>query len=67
MVYLTPVLQLWVITLNLLIFMATSGPLVSGTKFRLHLVVFELCRESYATNIDRPLAAVNTEIQQYMG
>ena len=44
--------------------MATSGPLVSGTKFRLHLVAFELCRGSYATNIDRPLAAGKTEIWQ---
>ena len=57
MAYLTPILQLWIITWNLLIFMATSGPLVSGTKFCLHLVAFELCRELYATNIDRPLAA----------
>jgi hypothetical protein len=60
--YLTAVLQLWVITWNLLIFMATSGPLVSGKKFRLHLVAFDLCLEFYATNIDRPLAAGKTEI-----
>ena len=29
------------------------------------IVAFELCRESYAINIDRPLAAGKTEIQQY--